>query len=320
MKKIIYTALIITSFMLLLPFSVLSKDSIIESGNILEVKASVTENKDEKDVFRVYDKETDKVTVMKAEDYIFGVVAAEMPASYETEALKAQSVAAYTYACYKRNANKEKEYDITTDYTVDQSFKSLEKARADWGSKADEYVGKIKSAVESTIGEMLCVKDKPILAVYHAVSCGQTYNAKDVWGKEIPYLQAVPSEGDKLANNYISTASFTIDELKKKLSKALEIEETDGAVLSDLKASNNGLVKTVMLFGKEVTGSDIRKALDLQSSNFKFEIKDDTYTFTVYGRGHGIGMSQNGANYMAKEGYSYKKILNHYYTGCELIK
>lgn len=320
MKKMMCIAVIISAFMLLLPLAVLGKDSEIKKTDIIETKATVENTSENEDVFRVYDKESEKTTEMSAEDYIFGVVAAEMPALYEEEALKAQAVAAYTYACYKRYQNKDKAYDITTDYTVDQSFKTLEEAKKDWGSNAEEYVAKIKSVINSTAGERLCINGAPILAVYHAVSCGQTYSAKDVWGKEISYLQSVSAEGDRLASNYITKVSFTEKELKEAFSTALDIKAGDGEILSNLKAESNGLVNSVKLWGEEVTGGDIRSALDLPSPNFKFSKKDDTYTFTVYGRGHGVGMSQNGANYMAKQGYSYKEILSHFYTDCELTK
>lgn len=314
MKKMMCIFLIIYIFMLLMPIAAVGISGISEITEIETAKETdvKVENQSGEDIFRVYDKESEKITNMTAEDYIFGVVAAEMPALYETEALKAQAVAAYTYACRKRNQNSSKKYDITTDYTVDQSFKPYEKALKDWGSKGEEYAEKIIDAVKSVAGKKLTYNSEPILAVYHAVSSGQTFSAKAVWGNEIAYLQAASSEGDKLAENYCSKAEFTKAELKK----ILNITDDTDKIFTSLKADSNGLVETVKVCGEEVSGADIREALDLPSQNFEYALKENKYTFTCYGYGHGVGMSQYGANYMAKQGYTYKEILNHYYNNC----
>ena len=312
MKKMMCITAIITAFMLLMPLAVLGQAEPTERES-LETLAPIKEDKKEKDVFRVFNKESGEITEMAAEDYIFGVVAAEMPALYEVEALKAQAVAAYTYACYKRQSNEKADYDITTDFSTDQSFKTSEKANEDWGENAEEYTEKIKSAVESVIGECIMYEKRPILAVYHAVSCGQTYSAKDVWGKDIEYLKSVPSKGDKLASNYTAVVEFTETELEKKLESLVDNKKEDTALLGKLEAKNNGLVENVKLYGKAVEGSKIRTALNLPSTNFKFERQDGKYIFTCLGYGHGVGMSQKGADYMAKQGYTYKQILSHYY-------
>ena len=152
MKKMLCVTAIITAFMLLVPLAVLGKGK--EQKEIAVPTVAVSKNKEKKtDVFKVYNHETKEITEMSAEDYIFCVVVAEMPALYEVEALKAQAVASYTYACYKREENSTKEYDISTDFNADQSFKSIEKARQDWGENADLYVEKIKNAVKSVIGQ-----------------------------------------------------------------------------------------------------------------------------------------------------------------------
>ncbi len=312
MKKMMYITMIITAFMLLMPLAVLGQ--VEETKNeIEETMAPIENTENNKDIFRVFDKQSEKITEMSAEDYIFGVVAAEMPALYETEALKAQAVASYTYACYKREENTKTDYDITTDFTTDQSFKTEEKAKADWGEKAEEYTQKIKNAIKSVQGECIYYKNKPILAVYHAVSCGQTYSAKEVWGKEIEYLKSVYSKGDKLASNYTSVIEFTDAELKEKLSGLVKDTKTDTAVLGKLNAKSNGRVESVKLYGKDVLGSEVRTALNLPSTNFTFEKQDGKYIFTCLGYGHGVGMSQKGADYLAKQGYTYKEILCHYY-------
>ncbi len=329
MKRMMCIMAFIMAFMLVFPLSVLGKgDKILpqktesnkeaqSSSAVKEVKAD--ESKTQADVFRVLNKESGQITEMSASDYIFCVVAAEMPALYHTEALKAQAVAAYTYACYKRERNKDKSYDITTDYRTDQSFKTKAQACEDWGSNAQKYVEKTENAVKQVIGEKILYKGNTILSVYHAVSCGTTYAAEEVWGGEYPYLKSVPSAGDKLAANYLSEAVFTKAELKEKISDLAE-EKKSGTLISELKASKSGLVESLKVYGQEVSGSEIRSALNLPSSNFEYTLKNGKYTFYSYGYGHGVGMSQYGADYMAKNGYTYDKILMHYYTDCSLEK
>ena len=319
MKKMMYIALIITAIMLLMPLAVLGKGE--EKKEIaVETAAPISKPTTKKDIFRVYDTQNKTINQMSAEDYIFGVVAAEMPALYETEALKAQAVASYTYACYKRNINSKKDYDITTDFTTDQSFKTEEKARADWGEKADEYTKKLKSIINSVKGETICYKNEPILAVYHAVSSGTTYSAKDVWGKEIKYLQSVSSEGDRLADNYTVVLEFSESDLKEKLLPLVSKQKENMALLSNIVTKDNGLVESIKIAGEKVDGSKIRSALNLPSTNFSFEKTQGNYIFTCLGYGHGVGMSQKGADYMAKQGYNYKEILSHYYINTSVKK
>ena len=314
MKKMMLISAIISAFMLLMPLAVLGQVEKSET-EVIQTAVVVKEKEISKDIFRVFDKASNKTSEMTADDYIFGVVAAEMPALYETEALKAQAVAAYTYACYKRELNKKTDYDITTDFSTDQSFKTEEKAREDWGENAEEYVKKIKSQIKSVSGKCMYYENKPIFAAYHAVSSGKTYSAKDVWGKEIKYLKSVDSVGDKESKKYEVVLEFTESELQEKLSSLIDSKLKNTAVLGTLKAKKSGLVETVKVYGNDIHGSEIRSALALPSSNFEIEKKDGKYIFNCLGYGHGVGMSQHGANYMAKQGYDYKQILSHYYSG-----
>ena len=318
MKKIVYIALVVTIFMLLMPLAAFGKATITDNKTNFEtVLTDVKEM--EQDVFKVLNKESGEITDMTAQEYIFGVVAAEMPALYESEALKAQAVASYTYACYKRNQNKGKEYHITTDYTIDQSYKTRENAISDWGNKGKEYEGKIDDVLESVKGMYLSKDGKPILAVYHALSSGNTICAEDVWGSEISYLQSVASPGDKLASNYVQKTVFSESQIDDKLLKPLGIEIKEN-IFEEIKKTNNLFVKSVVVCGETVRGSEIRSALELASNSFEIEKDGDNYIFTTYGYGHGVGMSQNGANYMAQQGYDFKEILNHYYKNCEIVK
>ncbi len=319
MKKLFGFTIFIAVAMLLIPLWAISPSKEIVSAAAPTI---LTEDKTAEPVgaesFKVLI--GDKVTEYSREDYIFGVVAAEMPALYHEEALKAQAVAAYTFACSKKAQNKELEYDITNDHTVDQSFITEEEAKAKWGDSADEYTQKIKKAVADTAGEMIYYEGIPILAVYHAISGGTTEDSKNVWGSERAYLKPVLSEGDKLAKNYITEVSFTADELKQKLEKEIELNGEAKDYLGNIARTDSGTVSSIKVCGKDVSGFTIGSLLSLRSANFEVKFADEKFTFTVYGAGHGVGMSQNGANYMAKQGSSYKEILTYYYSSCSVEK
>ena len=271
----------------------------------------------EKKTLRVLRRESGEVEEMSVEDYLFSVVAAEMPALYETEALKAQTVAAYTYAMRKAEAS-DKDYDITDDSSVDQAFTSRDKAREKWGENADTYEEKIRSAVKSVLYETVTYNGKLILAAYHAISSGKTENAADIWGGEYSYLVSVESAGDKLSPNYLSIVTFTEEEFKEKLSDLVSLSGDAASWFGDIGKTDSGSVMTAVVGGKAVSGGEIRNALSLRSSNFDLSYADGAFTFTVRGYGHGIGMSQYGAHYMAMQGKNYKEILLHYYPGCEV--
>lgn len=260
------------------------------------------------------------ISEISAEDYIFGVVAAEMPALYHEEALKAQAVAAYTFACYRKANNTNSNYDIAADPETAQCYITKEEAAARWGEKADEYSAKIKNCVDAVKGEWLSFGGAPIFAAYHAISAGTTNVCSDVWGTDLDYLKSVDSSSDLLADGYLSEVSFSSDELASKLN---DISQSSGEAqnyFSDIKTTDNGYVKEICYCGKKTTGSDISKLLGLRSADFKISFSEGSFTFTVKGYGHGVGMSQWGANCMAKQGSSYKEILLHYYNCATLEK
>lgn len=315
MKKIFAFSAFWAAVMLLFPLSVfeMREDKVSATTDSLPI---LSETAVPEQSFKVLI--DGKITELSADEYICGVVAAEMPALYHEEALKAQAVAAFTFACKRKSENKDKDYDITNDHTVDQSYISRESLQSKWGDKADEYIGKIEAAVKETKNLLITYNHKPITAVYHAVSSGLTEDCKNVWGKEVAYLKPVVSEGDKLCANYISEASFTTEELKSRLENTVELSGAPSNYFGKSKSTKSGTVTEITVCNKQLTGFIVQKLLDLKSANFKVDFKDDKFTFTVYGYGHGVGMSQNGANYMAKQGCDFKEILSHYYKGCEI--
>lgn len=321
MKGTFIMVLVVAFTMLVIPLFSISK----ENENVRQTAATNNNIKYEKndtnisfDNFKVF--KDNKILELSAADYIFGVVAAEMPALYEPEALKAQAVAAYTFACYRKLNNTNTEYDITADGDTAQCFITREEAAERWGEKADEYAQKIESCVAAVQGELLLYENEPIFAAYHAISSGTTNSCADVWGKELPYLKSVSSTGDTLADGYLSEVSFSAEEIAEKLNSVTTASGEPKNYFSNANTTDNGYVKEIRFCGEVVSGSQICKLLGLRSSNFIINFTDGIFAFTIKGYGHGVGMSQTGADYMAKQGSDYKEILLHYYNGATLQK
>ena len=321
MKGTFFISVIIIFSMLVIPLSALTKT---DSAALPTVKPqnNISYDKQHNDIgfekIRVLKDGT--VTEYSTADYIFGVVAAEMPALYESEALKAQAVAAYTFACYRKINNTNSEYDISANPETAQCFITRDEAISRWGEKADEYSQKIDDCIAAVQGELLTFEGEPIFAAYHAISSGNTNACVDVWGKDLPYLKSVSSVGDCLADKYLSEAVFTADEITEKLKNIADVSGEPQNYFTDIKTTDNGYVKNLTYCGKQISGSEICNALELRSSNFEISFADGKFTFTVKGYGHGVGMSQTGADYMAKQGSSYEEILLHYYSSATLEK
>jgi len=268
---------------------------------------------------RVLDGE--KVLEMDLGTYLVGVVRAEMPASFEPEALKAQAVAARTYTLYKLQSggNHGETADICTDHACCQAYIGEEQARANWGEDANANEAKVEAAVKETDGQAALYGGVPILAVFHSSSAGLTRAAGEVWVNDLPYLQAVssPEHGDRIPN-YYSRVEFTAEELREKLLAAFPEADLSGGMeawLSDPATDSAGSVDTVSVGGVTVKGTQVRSALGLRSACFTWEVQDGKLVFFVTGYGHGVGLSQYGANEMALEGADYREIVTHYYTG-----
>ena len=270
-------------------------------------------------MIRVLDGE--EVVEMDLGTYLVGVVRGEMPASFEPEALKAQAVAARTYLLYKlqTGGNHGETADVCTDHTCCQAYVREEDARANWGENADRYEAKVAEAVRSTDGEAILYGGVPILAVFHSSSAGLTRAAGEVWVNDLPYLQAVqsPETADRVPN-YYSRIEFTAEELKAKLQAAFPEADLSGGMenwLESPAADGAGSVDTVRVGGVTAKGTRVRSALGLRSACFTWEVQDGKMVFFVTGYGHGVGLSQYGANAMAAAGADYREILTHYYTG-----
>ncbi len=279
----------------------------------------------------VYDTAKKKVVEMELESYILGVVAAEVPAAYNAEAIKAQAVAARTYALKNIRAlggsgcGKDKRADICTSPAHCQAYASEEDLRKKWGGDYELYWGKIVSAVAATRDEVIVYDGKPIQAFFHAVSGGRTEDALAVFNMNLPYLKSVESLGEEGAPRYRSSTTFTRKQLADKLNKAYPKAKLSAARLEGqievLSRFQSGQVEKVRIGSTSVSGSAFRQATGIPSANFSIGYDDKSAVIYTKGYGHGVGMSQAGANAMAAAGTGYKEILAHYYadTQIELI-
>ena len=264
----------------------------------------------------------DTVEEMDMETYLRGVVRAEMPASFELEALKAQAVAARTYLLYKMEQGGSANHpdaDICDDINCCNAYKSEAEAAANWGMSTAVYEEKIRRAVAETDGEVILYENAPVLAVFHSSSAGATQNVEDVWQKSLPYLRSVdtPENADAVPN-YNSTATFSLTEFKELVISQYPTANLSGSPsnwFTNIRQTETGAVLTLQVGGVELTGVALRTLLGLRSTTFTIDFTDDAVVFSVTGYGHGVGMSQYGANVMAGEGKTYREILTHYYTG-----
>lgn len=278
----------------------------------------------------VYDHKTHELEKLPLEEYIFHVVAAEMPAAYGIEALKAQAIAARTYALvrmeqYDGGNKRSCEYDkadICTDSSCCQSFKTVEELKKRWGNDFEFYAKKLYRAVTETEGLIAVYEDAPIDAMYHSSSGGMTENSENVYEASVPYLRAVESPGEEAASGYTEKQKFSYKEIAEKLNSRFDVSLTEENIKNNFyisKRYDSSRVEQVVVGSKKVSGQDIRHALSLKSSNFTIKFTESYVIIETTGYGHGLGMSQAGANAMSLNGSTYSDILLHYYTGIDII-
>lgn len=270
-------------------------------------------------------KDDNKTQKINLDEYLYGVVSAEMPASFEEEALKAQAVVARTYTIYKivNNDGKHGEADICDDSTCCQAWISEEDRKDRWKEKERESNwNKIVNAVNSTQGKIITYDGKPINAFFHSNSGGETEAPIDVWGGSgYPYLQSVSTSGEDAYSQYSSEAEFTKAEFEEKIKELhsdFEIDFEDEDCLKIEEYTDGNRVKKMKVGNLELSGVEIRNIFGLRSANFKVSIENNKVKFEVTGYGHGVGMSQTGADSLAKEGKTYEDIIHHYYTNVEI--
>ena len=337
MKPIVFISVFLAVFALIFPIAFSAGHPIdtndtpdpeqtSESQVTAEDTASQAEPKRDTDVNTMIKlKKGDEVIDISMHDYLIGVVGAEMPASFEPEALKAQAVAARTYTLYKiqiEPSSNHPEANVCSDSTCCKAYKDDDELKIKWGDSYTENLKKITDAVTATDGEYLSYDSEPILAVFHSSSNGKTENSENVWGTALPYLISVDSMEDS-ANvpNYESTVTISASGFKDTILKKHPDADLDGdssGWITDTDYSDSGRLLSAKIGGETVTGTELRNLFDLRSTGMNLKVTDDGVVFTVTGFGHGVGMSQYGANSMAETGSTYDEILAWYYPGTEL--
>ena len=329
MKKIFIYILCLVLLCFLIPILFTQKNNIkeVQSNNeiVAETKEDIVYDYGKYNTVKVLHNKNGQVEEMELDDYLLGVVSSEMPASFEQEALKAQAVVARTYTIYKiTNGNKHENADICDDSKCCQAWISKEDRLSRWNEKEREINWeKIVNAVNDTKGKIITYEGKAINAFFHSNSGGITDTATAVWGgTNYPYLQAVQTSGEDSYNQYSSEIIITKEEFISK------IKENHSDFLIDFSLDNQieileytdgERIKTIKIGNLNLSGVEIRTIFGLKSAKFEISIEGDNIKFNVIGYGHGVGMSQTGADSMAKQGKNYEEIIKHYYTGVEII-
>lgn len=263
----------------------------------------------------VYRFSKSQIEQVPLEDYLVGVVASEMPADFNAEALKAQALTARTYII-KQLMSKQNHLGLPKgaqvgDSTMDQVYSGDDQLRKEWGADYSWKRKKVLDAVRATSGQILTYNGEPIQATFFSTSNGYTENSEDYWPSKLPYLRSVTSPWDKNSPKFNSQQIFTVRDFEGKLGVRLG----NGSTVGEITARTVGKRVGKVTFGtKTLTGKDIREKLGLKSSDFSWVRKGDNIVINTRGYGHGVGMSQYGANGMAAEGKTYKDIVAHYYT------
>lgn len=290
------------------------KDKVIVGDNVFENdivdKDNVKDSKNSKDnTIYVSALVNNKKTDLSLEDYIVGVVSCEMPASFDIEALKAMSVAARTYALYKSERNKT--LKTTTD---DQCYIDKSAMKEKWKNNFDKYYNKINNAVNDTKGEYMTYNDKTIIAFYFSISNGKTENVENVFSQKLDYLVSVDSSWDKRNNSNEKNIKMKVSDFLKKLN-------INDNKINNIKIdrSNTNRINNIKINNKNYKGTKFRSLLNLKSTDIEIKYDNDYVYIHTVGYGHGVGMSQYGANYMAQDGYKYDDILKHYYKGVKIV-
>lgn len=308
MKKIIALTFIfiaVPSFLILTSFKEEEKLNIKE-----EEKDNNTTIKDV--TIKVMQTNKNKIITLNIEDYVKGVIAGEMPISFEIEALKAQAVAARTYAL--RRINENNKYDVV-DTVMNQVYKDNEALKKAWGNNYDKYIKKINTAVNETKGEYVDYNGTYADTLFFSTSVGNTENSEEIFGTKISYLQSVSSVWDEeVSPVYEEKNTFTRNEFCNKLS----LTNCQKIYVKILDETSTGRIKQISINNKIYTGSQVAYLLSVRSNYFTIYIENNQVVVKTKGFGHGVGMSQYGAEGMAENGYTYKDIIEHYYQGTTL--
>lgn len=277
------------------------------------------------DRFEMYNLETQELEELDLISFLVGSAACEMPASYEIQAIKAQMIACHSYYLYcKSNGLPSDDLNLSFNEKLMQKYASKEKLKEYWGMTFDENYQKFLRCASEVKNIIATYEGKPALTPYYAVSCGKTQSSENEWGQTIPYLNMALSPLDAVSDSYLKVRTFTVQEMYDRLMAnfsgfTLNIETPQDWV-GEILYNESGYVSSVQIGKAKISGRDFRKFFELPSSCFMIFLEDGTFSIATKGYGHGVGMSQFGANQLSQEGKSYEDILNHYYSGITLSK
>lgn len=325
--SIVVFSTVILILMIVSPILII-KSMPVKANYDENISSSTDENKniilDGSEVIRVNITKENRIEEISIEEYVKSVISGEMPASFNEEALKAQAVAARTYIASKRlrPCNIANGADVC-DTTHCQVYINKKSRLDSWESNANEYWEKISKAVDSTKGMVLTYNNELVLyPQFFSTSSGMTENAVDVFSSSVPYLVSTESKGEEIAPKFESEFPFSITDFISKVNEeypeANITTENLESNIEILSRSEAGGIKEIRVGKSKIKGSNFRLALGLSSTNFEYSIDENQIVFKCKGYGHGVGMSQWGANVMAKNGATYKEILTHYYTGVDI--
>lgn len=301
-KKILFFSFLI----IFLPFIIVS---------IFIRNDEITFNFSSNSIVRVYDEDANIISEVPIEEYVVGVVSGEMPITFELEALKAQAVAARSYVMVQMERNINKEYDVV-DTVMNQVYLDKNYLMTVWKDSYVDNINKVKMAVLSTKGEYISYNDKVAEALFFSTSPGITENSEDVFINPVAYLRSVESPWDEISPAYNTNTTYTLEEFYN----ILNLPYSDILNIEIINTTSTGRIKSIKINNKEFTGNYICSIFNLKSTYFEMIKEGNKIIIKNKGYGHGVGMSQYGAQGMAIEGYTYDQILKHYYTGIEIKK
>lgn len=308
MRKLLVFVLFVVS----IPFVVIN---FFYSFEDIDLDTGFISNERDNDVYIRVLRENGNIETLNLEDYLIGVVPSESPLYFEDEALKAQTVAARTYALKQMQNNANNSYDVTDD-TYTQVYSDLDTLRYRWGDYFDQNYSRIKNIVDSTKGQYVSYNGDIIYAFFFSTSNGYTEDNKDVFGADLPYLKVVDSSFDaEETDNFSVTTTF----LKEEFYSDLGIPYSDELVISDVVRTASNRVASLYINGNYFNGITFQYKLGLRSNDYSI-IDNGNIEITTKGFGHGVGLSQYGANALAKRNKNYEEILKYYYQGTELKK
>ncbi len=312
MRRYAFISIFIALSMIICPVAALGKDKKSDEVKNVSGKIVSFSSQDDGEYISVMSSSDGEISKMEMREYLIGCIAAEMPLNYHPEALKAQAVVSYTYALRTIQSGTG-EADITDDTAKHQGYIDKEKRKEKWGENFEANEKKAGDAVDAVYGNVITYKGETALTVYHSVSAGATQSAEELWESDIAYLQSVASPGDRLSPDYAQSVSFS----EKEIIDLLGID-SDESGIGETEYTEGGYVETIEICAVEFSGAQVREKLSLRSNCFDVTYDNGMYKFDVRGHGHGVGMSQYGADYMARQGSTWQEIVAHYYPGTEI--